>query len=823
MKQASRFVVVSSFIAVLTFMATSPATTRAEEFWSLPQGQVALDFDSVALDRLGVVIPSARAQQQDAKDRLHLTLPLDKYDGFSFVSENRRVTKLLQDTVSLGEGIHMVGPGGEAIVFDLIVAREDRSLQTRATPTTDVIDRDIALIIRGIKVGFAESSQEFTLPAQELTLSEGLARALGDRRLAGSSIGHVIVRGQARWIAGDGITANRAESPSAPEGFEASSAAPQGPDITFCELYDLSQKGRVGSVVGLAVATTSWNTGTEDAMWFQIPNEHHPVIAQNLFRLKDDRFEQIGQSWVKHGFYALDSEQCGTDCTFESGHSSGAWLGVGCTDTYSSFLNGSQSSLGPRHEINPWTGAWEYTGSHMDPNSSPPPHDNISHRLQVHDDDLNQILNDQAQYFAEGYYVASDDVFHENNASWKPVTIQSGSPGGVWGFGMSGATSSPTIGFAIDAWPGAQKTILAQETPVTVGVSPDGRCILAAKATDQGGGLWNYEYALYNMDMDRKVSSFSVPIVDGTAISNIGFHAVLHHDEPYSNDLWTASVATDAVVWSTTDNPLRWGTMYNFRFTANVPPFDTTVTLGLYEPGTPDTVTGMTTGPDPRDPNCQVALPAVVVDPQIARNRYLVIEGGNPGEPTAVRVRLTSLLQGQVASQIASEFDGEVRWLGPPTEFDANPGMSPPTFMASQLQCEPYYTDWSAVGPVYVYDAAIMPNSSYDVQVLHQNCDLFSDDEAKYSTPASADTALWGDVVSPYGTWDNPGGQPNFGDITAIVDTFADRGGAVHKTRAQLQPNVPQPAGSVSFADITADVDAFKGTGYPFVGPTSCP
>lgn len=155
----------------------------------------------------------------------------------------------------------------------------------------------------------------------------------------------------------------------------------------------------------------------------------------------------------------------------------------------------------------------------------------------------------------------------------------------------------PNIGLALDAWTGAKQTVLAEEVPPIEFVSPDGRCVLAAKATELDGGVWHYEYALANVDMDRKVASFSIPVSPGTTITNAGYHLVESHDEPYSNSPWLITFEQDAIVWSTEDNPLRWGTLYNFRFDADAPPGDTIVTLGLFEPGDPMTVTGETTGP----------------------------------------------------------------------------------------------------------------------------------------------------------------------------------------------------------------------------------
>ncbi len=45
-------------------------------------------------------------------------------------------------------------------------------------------------------------------------------------------------------------------------------------------------------------------------------------------------------------------------------------------------------------------------------------------------------------------------------------------------------------------------------------------------------------------------------------------------------------------------NALRWGTLYNFRFDADSPPVSAMATIGLFKPGTPDSITAATLGPD---------------------------------------------------------------------------------------------------------------------------------------------------------------------------------------------------------------------------------
>ncbi len=370
-----------------------------------------------------------------------------------------------------------------------------------------------------------------------------------------------------------------------------------GPDLTLCQLYGLRQFGRLDDIVALASANRFWNAGDEEMDWYMSPNPLHPFVVFNMYRLNvvdgSERFEQIGESWAMHGFCALDTSGCGPQCSYPTGCST---LAPGCSDSNSAGLMATQIGLGPKSEINPWTGEWSYLGSHYQ-TCGECPHTPISHRLQVHDADLDPAQNQSAQYFGDQIYITHDDVNVMNSAAWKPCTV-SGSPGGTWSIGMTGSSTMPDIGFAYDAWEGTRQTMLAQEVPPIEFESPDGRCVLSAKPTDLGDGIWHYEYALFNIDMDRKVGSFSIPVPAGASITNVEFHGVESHDEPYSNDPWEAEVANGAVTWTTIDNPLRWAAMYNFRFDADAPPDeDVTVTLGMWEPGTPATVTGTTIGP----------------------------------------------------------------------------------------------------------------------------------------------------------------------------------------------------------------------------------
>src|ERR1044072_5128949 len=163
----------------------------------------------------------------------------------------------------------------------------------------------------------------------------------------------------------------------------------------------MQQFGSAGTQVGLGVGTTSCNNGNVELDWFALPSTDHPVIPQGLYRMSggpnnNDRFEQIGESWLKHAFTALQNNACGFGCTPAS---NGTHLGVGCSDPYGASLNASQNGLGSRAWVNPFTGVFpstarDHTG-HADSSAAP------THRALIDINDLNTTLNPGATYIGE--------------------------------------------------------------------------------------------------------------------------------------------------------------------------------------------------------------------------------------------------------------------------------------------------------------------------------------------------------------------------------------------------------------------------------------
>lgn len=365
----------------------------------------------------------------------------------------------------------------------------------------------------------------------------------------------------------------------------------EAPDLVIGDIQDKGRYGVVGDITGFAVGNYTCNLGTCQGNWLaNVPQ--HPLFGQNMFRLKGGRLEHIGQSWLKHGFSALQTTICSSSCL----PGSSTALGVNCSDPYTWSLNGAQARLGPKFEVNANTGVYPYPATNGTLTG-----DAIYKRLQVHHADLDPAQNAGAQYFVELQVIAPDDSTgrnQHNNASYRPVTV-TGSAGN-YDFTLTGTTQRAKAG--IEAWKAVDPAVA--QTDVSDG--ENGRIIVAGKATQLSAFLWHYEYAVQNMNSQRAVGSFQVPIPPGTSVTNIGFHDVEYHSgEPFDGTDWIGEAGPTAVSWSTnkfSENPnanaLRWGTLYNFRFDADVAPATHEVALGIFRPGTPTSVSASTVTPE---------------------------------------------------------------------------------------------------------------------------------------------------------------------------------------------------------------------------------
>ena len=444
-----------------------------------------------------------------------------------------------------------------------------------------------------------------------------------------------------------------------PEGLE---RTPQrgllsvGPDVTIIDLSGVDNytsgggtpcpPGYAGNCRGYAIGTNSCNIGSIPVDWCDqtggcrvttddyhpviATNTDHSVIAQNLYRLKNGRFEQIGLSFLKHGFVSTNSSN--TACVWNNNGNpdtscvpppaGGDQLGVGCTDFYGAGLNGSRP-LGRRSESN---GA---NADHPENPSGGESNDAYDQRIVVSEADLDPAQNPGAVYWLEGQYVVRDDARSGPTPS-PPAPLGEGVGGVNMWLGENGHNNASYIRANVGGLPSLTITMQGPTVRETAAifawqvedpeveivnadretffagdpVDPPGsgfhpahwvveRFHAARRVTQTADGLfaYHYEYAIHNINSDTSADGFTIDFPGASNIGNVGFHDVDHHSgEPFDASDWTIAVdgPNGTITWTAVDmgantNALRWGTTFSFWFDSDTPPTQMSHTLDLFK------------------------------------------------------------------------------------------------------------------------------------------------------------------------------------------------------------------------------------------------
>ena len=459
--------------------------------------------------------------------------------------------------------------------------------------------------IEGQQYDYQAKAQSLSITGGRLVVSKEFAQSLGRPSDAGAIAGKISIGATMQPVEIARVDENGdVKSATLPALNQPDVGTVPGPDVIIGDLIGLQQldNGAVNGRVGISLGTDACNKGTIDVDWLALPNSDHPFIPQNVYRMSGgtdntERFEQLGQSWGKHAFTAASSNTCGFGCNGVGG----PHLGSGCSDAYGAGLNGSQGGIGSRAWVNPFTGS--FPGSTAN-NHSGHAHDATSHRILIDVNDLNTSLNVGATYFAEAEYIVPheytwcqshpDQCNMYNNASYRRYNVT----------GINQPFTFSAVGSTVREQPGIMAWTGATVNQYEPDPGNDGIWFMGFKVSNPAKGIWHYEYALYNQNLDRAIQSFTVPIGSGVNISNIGFHAPIQQpgwandgtqgDAGYSSTPWNVTQDASSITWNTETfaqnqnaNAIRFGTLYNFRFDADQPPNPTDATVGFFKTGGP--------------------------------------------------------------------------------------------------------------------------------------------------------------------------------------------------------------------------------------------
>tara|TARA_Y100000589_G_scaffold41632_1_gene34975 strand:+ start:812 stop:4477 length:3666 start_codon:yes stop_codon:yes gene_type:complete len=384
--------------------------------------------------------------------------------------------------------------------------------------------------------------------------------------------GGLLCMGPVVWIIPTGATAG---------GNNGTSCTSSGPDVIVGDIRGTSNYQSVGGIEAFAFGTESCNIGDEELLW-NSGTPDKPVIGQHVFRIRNGKLEQLGQGWLKNGFFALSDDLCGCNCI----GTDGSMLGVGCSDLYSSGLNGSQNGMSPKYEVNAFTGWYPYPGTDLTASGN-----GIYKRVQVAISDLDPAQDGGGIYFVEAQYVSPDDAASGNG--WNNSSCVQGAVAGSgdsWNIDIdSYDTMRETT--AVEAWRNFDSSVYVSD----FFIENEGRVLIGSKVVDLGGGVYEYIYAVQNQTSDRSIDSFTVPVDPDGTYYDFDFNDVDYHSgSPVDGTDWSYTISSSGITWQCSQtyqqnvwaNAIRWGTAYTFSFRSDVAPQIDASTLGIFKPAT---------------------------------------------------------------------------------------------------------------------------------------------------------------------------------------------------------------------------------------------
>jgi hypothetical protein len=345
-----------------------------------------------------------------------------------------------------------------------------------------------------------------------------------------------------------------------------------GLDGRLTDVNSLTNWGRRGAAhpngeAGMSMLNTMCNPGSVNIPWQAPMQPNHPMFGFIITRETSGRMVQISDwSYCKHAFTSVNvNGSCGT-CVNPG---TGSLMGLNCSDTYGAGNNGDRQYLGPPAEIDPWLGTWSPVGSYFDKGdpevASPNNNDGARSTISTAGDNVkNRVTVKEQELLTAGTFYYGIQLIHrgealanrgDNLASRGFVPTWSGT---AWSY----ANSAPQqYGSILSRWSGATVNSATNGTD-------DGRIYVASKITPNGASF-HYEYAVHNVDSNRGIASFRIPVDAGATVSGFGFRDI---DADSLNNWVGTRVGNEIVFTAPANNPQNWNTVFNVWFDCTVAP-----------------------------------------------------------------------------------------------------------------------------------------------------------------------------------------------------------------------------------------------------------
>jgi len=470
------------------------------------------------------------------------------------------------------EGNIILQNQGQTLVFkDLRIAHAKRSPKAGDMAVLDIINGqgEVLFHLDNIHTVWEQNNSVLRYQHVDVRLSQWLAEQLNKTHLSGHVVGSLqMINDVTQSALNAVIKGGPPQCDSRPVWPSAQDPA----DVMLIELTGESRQVNGGGTDRIVIPTARLqNIGDADVPWYRqftgsFPphnNDQHPFLIWNLYQEKEGRFTQIAASALKHAFYTTNQQ-----CTLNCYNNNILW--PGCRDTYGKLSNDNNLHLGPRQEINPFSGTWDSCGSSFDPGCTGSQTNAAADDEQRMRVKVNDFSDAQATYYLSAWYVVRDDINIYNSMGSRPVAYNSSNQ-------YLTNTGPFAQGPAADRWvPDTGFNVPAMTSSFRVLRPGAGHLSVKSKVINLGGGLYRYHYFVENYDYFPGISQLRIPAENNIDLSQYDFNDV---DDIALND-WSLNQTAGQIEFNPINsNWIDWGYAYTFSVTLSRTPVEGVVNL----------------------------------------------------------------------------------------------------------------------------------------------------------------------------------------------------------------------------------------------------
>jgi len=587
MRKAFAFTLVLMFSGAATALApwleNINDPNKASEMskrWYADGGQINFIMRYDTLNAFGIKVVGAVTKIQSDWERNTYFMPIKPIGGLELIVPYGILTGVDKGSLAINGNFSWHGSEGHYDFSHMFIRSASQLKRASDLVSLELINdqQEVLFYFDNIHATLDEKNNFLLLENMDVLISTYLAKQLGRPELAGEIIGQAHIQSNLTSPSeghADIYQTNGGQCTNRPVWPGPGLNDPKV-DVALIDMNATDAFTPNGFPTGYRVVTPEArlkNVGdinAADVTWYSkfsppdqpYNNDQHPYLVWNMYREIDDRFEQIGVSGVKHAFLTIN-QNCLVNCN--NNHI----LWVGCEDIYGFNNNESAGSLGPRNEINAYTGVWDRDNSGCtffdqdcngnQDNSSTDPGEN---RMVVAEANMS---DPNATYFVSAWYVVRDDINIFNTMGYKQYTLVNNMSD--WNFNQQG---SFTNGPASDQYvtPDTLDTV-GLKASKRVHIKNEGHLTIAVKVTELNGGLYRYNYMIENHDYDPQVQTIKILLDDANSFTNVVFSDV---DENTLNDWSFTHYNNVLTVQAPVGNAIDWGTLYSFSFTSDAEP-----------------------------------------------------------------------------------------------------------------------------------------------------------------------------------------------------------------------------------------------------------